>query len=140
MHTAPALPAIKYKTPELFKAEVFQTNAFRGPQGQRPPKEVDELWNSVGVGMPGLRLSGEEVKSLGKELVNGSKTQHAMPDGKGGYIAMLEVFHMLHCLVSHPCSKDVENGGWICGMTLTSETGRAQESTVLQLGLLQSGS
>jgi hypothetical protein len=100
LHIAPALPAVTYKKPEFFKADVFQTNAFRGPQGQRPPKEVDELWDSVGVGMPGLRLSGEEVKGLGKKLMNGSKTQHAMPDGKGGYIAMLEVFHMLHCLVS----------------------------------------
>ena len=58
------------------------------------------MWNSVGVGMPGLRLSAEEVKGLGKKLEDGTKKQHAMPDGKGGYIAMLEVFHMLHCLVS----------------------------------------
>lgn len=60
------------------------------------------MWNSVGVGMPGLRLSAEEVKGLGKKLEDGTKKQHAMPDGKGGYIAMLEVFHMLHCLVSCP--------------------------------------
>lgn len=137
MHIAPALPAVKYKKPEHFKAEVFQTNAFRGPQGQRPPKEVDELWNNVGVGMPGLRLSGEEVKGLGKELVDGTKSQHAMPDGKGGYIAMLEVFHMLHCLVGDLDSKYVEYKGRLHNTTLIPEIGRAQESAVLQLGLLQ---
>lgn len=74
---------------------------FRGPNGERPPKEVDEAWINVGIGMPGFRLSGEEIESLGKKLVDGTQSQHPMPDGKG-YVAMLEVFHMLHCLVSKP--------------------------------------
>ncbi|KAL1591915.1 hypothetical protein SLS60_011507 [Paraconiothyrium brasiliense] len=89
----------KYNKPEFFKAQISQTNAFRGPNSERPPEEVDEAWTNVGIGMPGLRLSGEEIEqSLGKQLVDGTESQHPVPDGKGGYIAMLEVFHMLHCL------------------------------------------
>lgn len=57
--------------------------------------------------MPGFRLSGEEVESLGKKLVNGTQIQHVIPDAQGGYIAMLEVFHMLHCLVSVIFSLDI---------------------------------
>jgi hypothetical protein len=60
----------------------------------------------VGIGVPGIRLSAEEVRGLGKELSKGTKVVHEIQDGKGGYVAMLEVFHMLHCLVSEATSGD----------------------------------
>ena len=51
--------------------------------------------------MPGVRLSGEEVEGyLGKKIVDGTRAMHEVQDGKGGYVAMLEVMHLLHCLVS----------------------------------------
>ncbi|KAK7180244.1 hypothetical protein PSPO01_13660 [Paraphaeosphaeria sporulosa] len=87
---SPALTAVRYNKPDFFNAEISQTNAFQGPNGVRPPKEVDEAWTNVGIGMPGLRLSGEELKGLGKKLVDGTKSQHQIPDAQGGYVAMLE--------------------------------------------------
>lgn len=105
---APALPSIKFKAPAFFHGEIVQTNPFRGPLGERPPPSVDEAWQQLGVGVPGIRLSGEEVEGfLGKKIVNGTRAMHEVQDGKGGYVAMLEVMHLLHCLVSLPSASSL---------------------------------
>ncbi|KAF2647965.1 hypothetical protein K491DRAFT_583414, partial [Lophiostoma macrostomum CBS 122681] len=95
---APAIETIQYDEPAFFKGDIVQTNKWRGELGKRPSHEVDKAWDDIGVGIPGIRISAEELKRLGKKMVDGTRYQHEIPDEEGGYVAMLEVFHMLHCL------------------------------------------
>jgi hypothetical protein len=51
------------------------------------------------LGIPGIRVHEEELKKLNRPT--DLKKYHKLPEEKGGgYLAMLEVFHLLHCLVS----------------------------------------
>ncbi|KAK7192753.1 hypothetical protein DPSP01_006826 [Paraphaeosphaeria sporulosa] len=97
---SPALDegAVSYLPPAPFAGDILQTNKWRGEVGVTPSAEIDKAWTDIGVGVPGFRVSAEEVRVLGKPFRKGTRTLHAMPDGKGGYVAQLEVNHLLHCL------------------------------------------
>jgi hypothetical protein len=54
----------------------------------------------VRIGVPALRVYEDELQTLNRS--RGTKNYHRLPeDTGGGYLAMLEVFHLLHCLVSN---------------------------------------
>ena len=78
----------------------MQTNKWRGEVGVPPSPEIDKAWTDIGVGVPGFRMTAEEVRGLGKPFRKGTWEMHGVPDEEGGYIAQLEVNHLLHCLVS----------------------------------------
>jgi hypothetical protein len=50
--------------------------------------------------VPGVRLHWEDIKALNKSVQTDPKRPlHEIPEEYGGgYIGMLEVFHLLHCL------------------------------------------
>lgn len=96
---SPALEAITYLAPSHFKAAIVQTNRWRGKLGH-DPRDYDEAWASIGSAVPGLRLYDEDLKKLGK-LTGPEPGQplHRIPEEEGGGVpALLEVFHLLHCL------------------------------------------
>ncbi|KAI8277470.1 Cyclochlorotine biosynthesis protein O [Colletotrichum sp. SAR 10_98] len=96
---SPALEAIKYKTPEHYNAEFRQTNKWRGPPGNHS-KAVDVAWHEIELGAGGIWVSEEEVNLL--NMTDSAELPfHKIPEEQGGgYLAMLEVFHLLHCLNS----------------------------------------
>ncbi|KAI8298365.1 Cyclochlorotine biosynthesis protein O [Colletotrichum sp. SAR11_240] len=96
---SPALEAIKYKTPEHYNAEFRQTNKWRGPPGNHS-NAVDVAWHEIELGAGGIWVSEEEVNLL--NMTDSAELPfHKIPEEKGGgYLAMLEVFHLLHCLNS----------------------------------------
>ncbi|KAH9229973.1 hypothetical protein K456DRAFT_1899252 [Colletotrichum gloeosporioides 23] len=96
---SPALEAIKYKTPEHYNAEFRQTNKWRGPPGNHS-NAVDVAWHEIELGAGGIWVSEEEVNLL--NMTDSAELPfHKVPEEQGGgYLAMLEVFHLLHCLNS----------------------------------------
>ncbi|KAF4921961.1 Cyclochlorotine biosynthesis protein O [Colletotrichum viniferum] len=96
---SPALEAIKYKTPEHYNAEFRQTNKWRGPPGNHS-NAVDVAWHEIELGAGGIWVSEEEVNLL--NMTDSAELPfHKIPEEHGGgYLAMLEVFHLLHCLNS----------------------------------------
>ncbi|KAI9742169.1 MAG: hypothetical protein M1818_004069 [Claussenomyces sp. TS43310] len=93
--TAPALPVISY-VQKQFDGEIEQDNKYRG----KPTPEIDAEWLRIGLDTPGLRLTEEDPKKLNKSDAP-DRPLHRIPDEfGGGYLAMLEVFHLLHCLDS----------------------------------------
>ncbi|KAF5500717.1 Cyclochlorotine biosynthesis protein O [Colletotrichum siamense] len=96
---SPALEAIKYKTPEHYNAEFRQTNKWRGPPGNHS-NAVDVAWHEIELGAGGIWVSEEEVNLL--NMTDSAELPfHKIPEEQGGgYLAMLEVFHLLHCLNS----------------------------------------
>ncbi|KAF4484243.1 Cyclochlorotine biosynthesis protein O [Colletotrichum fructicola Nara gc5] len=96
---SPALEAIKYKTPEHYNAEFRQTNKWRGPPGNHS-NAVDVAWHKIELGAGGIWVSEEEVNLL--NMTDSAELPfHKVPEEQGGgYLAMLEVFHLLHCLNS----------------------------------------
>ncbi|KAH0429205.1 hypothetical protein CcaCcLH18_08557 [Colletotrichum camelliae] len=98
-NATPALEAIKYKTPEHYNAEFRQTNKWRGPPGNHS-NAVDVAWHEIELGAGGIWVSEEEVKLL--NMTDSPELPfHKIPEEHGGgHLAMLEVFHLLHCLNS----------------------------------------
>ncbi|KAF3801243.1 hypothetical protein GCG54_00005397 [Colletotrichum gloeosporioides] len=94
---SPALEAIKYKTPEHYNAEFRQTNKWRAPPGNHS-NAVDVAWHEIELGAGGIWVSEEEVNLL--NMTDSAELPfHKIPEEQGGgYLAMLEVFHLLHCL------------------------------------------
>lgn len=99
INEAPAFEAVKYKAPEHYNAEFRQTNKWRGPPGTHS-NDVDIAWHEIELGAGGIRVTAEELKLL--NMTDSPEMPfHKVPDEHGGgYLAMLEVFHLLHCLVS----------------------------------------
>ncbi|KAK2035488.1 hypothetical protein LX32DRAFT_1236 [Colletotrichum zoysiae] len=97
---SPAFEAVKYKAPDHYNAEFRQTNKWRGPPGTHS-NEIDIAWHEIELGAGGIRVTEEEVKLL--NMTDSPEMPfHKIPDEQGGgYLAMLEVFHLLHCLVRH---------------------------------------
>ncbi|KAK0379999.1 hypothetical protein CLIM01_02626 [Colletotrichum limetticola] len=96
---SPAFEAVKYKAPEHYNAEFRQTNKWRGPPGTHS-NDVDIAWHEIELGAGGIRVTAEELKLL--NMTDSPEMPfHKVPDEHGGgYLAMLEVFHLLHCLNS----------------------------------------
>ncbi|KAK1975767.1 hypothetical protein LZ30DRAFT_604895 [Colletotrichum cereale] len=96
---SPAFEAVKYKTPDHYNAEFRQTNKWRGPPGTHS-NEIDIAWHEIELGAGGIRVTEEEVKLL--NMTDSPEMPfHKIPEEQGGgYLAMLEVFHLLHCLNS----------------------------------------
>lgn len=96
---APALPAVHYLSPQLYQADFRQTNNWRAEPGVHSDK-VDVAWHYIELGAGGIRLTEDEMHALNKTETP-EKPWHKVPkEHGGGYLAMLEVFHLLHCLVS----------------------------------------
>ncbi len=100
--------------------KIYTTNQFRGSVTVPPSTEIDEAWRRISVGwskflgmeiqyvdvkslgIPGIRVYDGELKTLNRPT--DLKKYHKLPEESGGgYLAMLEVFHLLHCLVSRLC-------------------------------------
>lgn len=96
---APALEAVKYNAPSHYNAEFRQTNKWRAPHGTHS-NDVDVAWHEIELGAGGIWVTEEEVKQL--NMTDSPEMPfHKIPEEHGGgYLAMLEVFHLLHCLVS----------------------------------------
>ncbi|KAH8810659.1 hypothetical protein F5884DRAFT_854037 [Xylogone sp. PMI_703] len=75
--------------------EINGRNEYRGPPGP----EIDEAWRRISMGVPAIRLYEHELKLLSLPIE--TKEYYKLPEeGGGGYLAMIEVFHLLHCLDS----------------------------------------
>ena len=97
---APAWEAVRFE-PRKYAAEFRQTNKWRGAPGEQSDA-IDVAWHEIELGAGGVRLTEEDVLAFN---FSGSSSNplHKIPDSHGGgYVAMLEVFHLLHCLVSPP--------------------------------------
>ncbi|KAF9871099.1 hypothetical protein CkaCkLH20_11516 [Colletotrichum karsti] len=96
---SPALEAVKYQSSRHYNAEFRQTNKWRGPPGNHS-NDVDVAWHEIELGAGGIHLTEEEVKLL--NMTDSPELPfHKIPEEHGGgYLAMLEVFHLLHCLNS----------------------------------------
>lgn len=82
----------------------MQTNKYRG----KPSPEIDAAWLEIGLGTPAIRLYDDDLKRLNKSDTP-DRPLHRIPDEfGGGYLAMLEVFHLLHCLNSLRKAMDKE--------------------------------
>ena len=93
---SPALPVISYLEPHHLDAEIVQTNIYRGI----PSPQIDAAWLRIGLGTPGIRLNEDDLKKLNKTDTP-LRPLHKIPEEYGGgYLGMLEVFHLLHCLDS----------------------------------------
>jgi len=93
---SPALPIAEYLPPYHLDAAIVQVNKYRGP----PSPEIDAEWEKIGAGVPGVRLQWDDIIALNKSVqTDPMKPLHRIPEEfGGGYIGMLEVFHLLHCL------------------------------------------
>lgn len=82
----------------------MQTNKYRG----KPSPEIDAAWLEIGLGTPAIRLYDDDLKRLNKSDTP-DRPLHRIPEEfGGGYLAMLEVFHLLHCLDSLRKAMDKE--------------------------------
>ena len=103
---APALEAVQYKPPHHYAADFRQKNRWRMDPGQHSD-EVDIAWHEIELGAGGIWITEQEREALN---ITGTPDNplHKVPEEHGGgYLAMLEVFHLLHCLVSLVvCSLD----------------------------------
>lgn len=112
--------------PKHYDGEIFQTNKYRtAPRVY--PKEIDEAWGVIGGGVGVLRLYENEVNQLRIKEDDPFRPLHQVPDEEGGYAGVLEVFHLLHCLVSCSFERDREN---------LRELGETSRKSILQLGSL----
>jgi hypothetical protein len=101
---APALPIITYQEPKHLDAEIVQTNKYRG----KPTPEIDAEWLKIGLGTPAIRLNDDDLKRLNKSDTRDRPLHRVPEEFGGGYLAMLEVFHLLHCLNSLRKAMDKE--------------------------------
>ena len=75
--------------------ELFEYSGLAGP----PSPEIDEAWRKLLEPMS-IRISAEELQK-------NNRTSVYLPEG-GGFLAWLEIFHELHCVVSRTtCDVDV---------------------------------
>jgi hypothetical protein len=72
--------------PRLFENQIETTNPFKG----LPRPELDEAWNKL-LGPTAIRVSKEVLDKI-------NRTSVPLLDGSG-YMASLDVYHQLHCLV-----------------------------------------
>lgn len=86
MSVGPAWEAIKWE-PRLFESQIEASNSFKGP----PRPELDEAWNKL-LGPTSIRVNKETLDRI-------NRTSVPLLDGSG-YMAGLDVYHQLHCLVS----------------------------------------
>lgn len=110
---APALSSVTYDAPRLHDAEIVQTNKYRGD----PSPEIDAEWMKIGLDTNPIRLYDEDLRKLNKSNADDPmRPLHRIPDESGGgYLAMLEVFHLLHCLVSSRFDREIERALTIPG-------------------------
>lgn len=92
--TAPALPMITYQKPRHLDAEIVQINKYRGV----PSPKIDAEWMKIGLGTQPIRLFDDDLKRLNKSDEPGRPLHRRPEEFGGGYLSMLEVFHLLHCL------------------------------------------
>ena len=95
LNSIPASPlrdvTINYQT-TTFKN--LTGNAFAGP----PSPEIDAAWDAL-LSPVNMRVTSEELERMGQSSV-------PLPEG-GGYLAWLQSFHEIHCIVSTMSSLQV---------------------------------
>jgi hypothetical protein len=109
---APANVAIEYSEFD-FDNEFAHETKYRGPPTPALEKEWQGLWKCrkdqsrldavrlLTCPDGPFRIPEEEVAGLNRSAdLGGGKALIPADDGSGGYLAMIEVFHQLHCLVS----------------------------------------
>lgn len=102
---------VTYEEPRNLDAAIVQTNRCRGI----PSPEIDVEWLKIGLGTQPIRLFKDDLKKWDNsdKLV---MTLHCIfEEFGGGLIAMLEAFHLLHCLDSwrKASYKEYYIQGWI---------------------------
>lgn len=110
---SPLQHVVEYESYDFDNAFAHQT-IYRGP----PTPELEEAWSKLWycTFLPrrqvlhpsdsaldsGIRIPEDKLPLLNRTVNLGDgKTLRPVTDGSGGYHAMVEVFHQLHCLVSH---------------------------------------
>ncbi|KAK9412932.1 hypothetical protein SUNI508_12237 [Seiridium unicorne] len=94
---SPALEAVQYLDPQLYHADFRQTNKWRAKPGVHSD-DVDVAWHYIELGAGGIRITEEEMLVLNKTALPEGPWHKVPEEQGGGYLAMLEVFHLLHCL------------------------------------------
>ncbi|KAI1128411.1 hypothetical protein F5Y10DRAFT_292062 [Nemania abortiva] len=89
--TGPALEALKWES-RVFEGELDASSPFKGP----PRPELDDAWNNL-LGPTAIRVDKEALDRI-------NRTSVPLRDGSG-YMATLDVYHQLHCLVTVPSSN-----------------------------------
>jgi len=90
---SPANEAVEYyKGLRAFNGTFNYSSIYRGT----PSPELDAAWLRVSKGVPGTRITKEQLQMLG-EQDSPSKVKYREEEG-GGYLGALEVTHQLHCL------------------------------------------
>ncbi|KAF2657404.1 hypothetical protein K491DRAFT_677238 [Lophiostoma macrostomum CBS 122681] len=74
-----------------FAAEFNSTNIYRGP----PTPEREEAWYNLTY-KHAIEIPATELASLNRSEAD--HLRHASEDESSGYVALIEVFHQLHCL------------------------------------------
>ena len=82
---SPARSAVAYEVVST-NSTLYDANPFRG----RPNPEVTAMWHNSYSQWEHIVISEEELKAMGRQSL-------PLADGSG-YLAVLEVFHQLHCL------------------------------------------
>jgi hypothetical protein len=104
LFSAPAREIVRKVDSRRYDGEIFQTNKYRAAPGVYP-ESIDKAWTAIGGGVRVLRLDGEEVRKIGVTDDDPFRPFHIIPDEEGGYAGVLEVFHLLHCLVGNPSAR-----------------------------------
>lgn len=87
---SPALEAIEYIEYD-FAAEFNSTNIYRGP----PTPEREDAWFNLTY-KHAVEIPEDKIAELNRSPADNLK--HVPEDVGTGYVAILEVFHQLHCL------------------------------------------
>ncbi|KAI9776101.1 MAG: hypothetical protein M1839_000614 [Geoglossum umbratile] len=87
---SPGLDAVEYIEYDL-ENKFDEPSIYRGPPTPARDKAWTELWQFGGV-----RIPPEKMHLLNRTL--GEEDWRMIPDEAGGYVALLDVFHQIHCL------------------------------------------
>ncbi|KAK5661911.1 hypothetical protein OQA88_10020 [Cercophora sp. LCS_1] len=89
---SPALEAVSYVNYD-WPNEFDSTSKYRGP----PTLELEEIWENLTM-KPMVELPPSTLPLLNRSGATNHGYVHAYNDPSRGYIAVIEVFHQLHCL------------------------------------------
>ncbi|ORY58076.1 uncharacterized protein BCR38DRAFT_460921 [Pseudomassariella vexata] len=90
---------VHIQAPRHFDAEIA-INKYRGPALDAPTTEIDDTWHEIGLGASGIRLAEGYLRILNKPDMTGRPLHRIPEEFGGGYLGLLEIFHLLHCLDS----------------------------------------
>ncbi|KAL8387061.1 hypothetical protein RB595_010185 [Gaeumannomyces hyphopodioides] len=87
---SPALEAVEYVSLDFDNA-FNSTSKYRGP----PTPEVEQAWHNLTF-KHAVEIPEDKISALNRSEKD--NLHHVPPDVGTGYVALIEVFHQLHCL------------------------------------------